>query len=68
MTTPIDDFTLEELDEFYCRIGQVLFRSPAACLFARHAKPLSTISDGRRQGARGCKAVSRRICTRVDEV
>ena len=45
MTTPLDDFTTEELDQFKYLIGCYLFQSPVACLFARHAKPLSTIRD-----------------------
>jgi len=45
MTTPIDDFTPEEFDQFRYLIGCYLFQSPVACLLARHAKPLNTLSD-----------------------
>jgi len=45
MTTPIDDFTQEEHDQFRYLIGSMLFQSPVACLFARHVKPLNTLSD-----------------------
>jgi hypothetical protein len=45
MTTPIDEFTPEEFDEFCRRVGYILFWSPAACMFARHSNPLSTIRD-----------------------
>ena len=45
MTTPIDDFSPEELETFYEAIGRTIFNSPTACLLARHAKPMSTLRD-----------------------
>ena len=40
-----EDFTQEELEQFYSTIGRMMFNAPAACLFARHVNPMSTVRD-----------------------